>query len=108
MATTKRDYYETLGVPRAATPEEVKKAFRRLAMKYHPDRNKSDDAHERFKSINEAYEGLSAPERRRSPPPSRRSAPTAAAPASSAASSRASSGSSSTSLPATAAAAKGA
>src|SRR3972149_10241026 len=64
MATTKRDYYETLGVPRGATPEEVKKAFRRLAMKYHPDRNKSDDAHDRFKSINEAYEVLSDPERR--------------------------------------------
>ena len=64
MATTKRDYYEVLGVPRNATPEEIKKAFRRLAMKYHPDRNKSDDAHERFKSINEAYEVLSDPERR--------------------------------------------
>src|SRR3972149_7122800 len=64
MATTKRDYYETLGVPRNATPEEVKKAFRRLAMKYHPDRNKSHDAHDRFKAINEAYEVLSDPERR--------------------------------------------
>src|SRR3972149_5778 len=64
MATTKRDYYEARGAPRAATPEEVKKAFRRLAMKSHPDRNKSDDAHERFKSINEAYEVLSDPERR--------------------------------------------
>ncbi len=64
MATTKRDYYQVLGVSRDATPEEVNKAFRRLAMKYHPDRNKSDDAHDRFKAINEAYEVLSDPERR--------------------------------------------
>jgi molecular chaperone DnaJ len=64
MATTKQDYYETLGVPRNATPEEVKKAFRKLAMKYHPDRNKSEDAHDRFKEINEAYEVLADAERR--------------------------------------------
>ncbi len=64
MATTKRDYYEVLGVSRDATPEVVKKAFRRLAMKHHPDRNKSQDASERFKAINEAYEVLSDPERR--------------------------------------------
>lgn len=65
MATTsKRDYYEVLGLSRDATPEEIKKAFRRLAMKYHPDRNKSADAGERFKAINEAYEALSDPERR--------------------------------------------
>ncbi len=64
MATTKRDYYDILGVSRDATPEEVKKAFRKLAMKYHPDRNKSKNAEERFKAINEAYEVLSDPERR--------------------------------------------
>jgi len=64
MATTKQDYYETLGLARNATPEEVKKAFRRLAMKYHPDRNKNDDAAERFKQVNEAYEVLSDSERR--------------------------------------------
>ena len=64
MATTKRDYYETLGISRDATPEEVKKAFRRLAMKYHPDRNKNHDAHEQFKAINAAYEVLSDQERR--------------------------------------------
>jgi molecular chaperone DnaJ len=64
MATTKRDYYDVLGVPRDASPEEVKKAFRKLAMKYHPDRNKGADAHERFKQINEAYEVLSDQERR--------------------------------------------
>jgi molecular chaperone DnaJ len=64
MATTKQDYYEVLGVSRDATPEEIKKAFRKLAMKYHPDRNKNKDAGERFKAINEAYEVLSDPERR--------------------------------------------
>lgn len=64
MATTKRDYYEVLGVPRNATPEEIKKAFRRLAMQYHPDRNREDGAEARFKEINEAYEVLSDAERR--------------------------------------------
>ena len=64
MATTKRDYYETLGIARDATPEEIKKSFRRLAMKYHPDRNKKQDANERFMAINEAYEVLSEPDRR--------------------------------------------
>ena len=59
MATAKRDYYEVLGVPRDATPEHVKKAFRKLAMKYHPDRNSSGDASEQFKAVNEAYEVLS-------------------------------------------------
>ncbi len=64
MATAKRDYYEVLGVPRDATPEHVKKAFRKLAMKYHPDRNNSGDAGEQFKAVNEAYEVLSDQERR--------------------------------------------
>lgn len=64
MATTKQDYYDVLGVPRNASPEEIKKAFRQLAMKYHPDRNKQKDAEARFKAINEAYEVLSDPERR--------------------------------------------
>ena len=64
MATAKRDYYEVLGVPRDATPENVKKAFRKLAMKYHPDRNNSGDASEQFKAVNEAYEVLSDQERR--------------------------------------------
>jgi len=64
MATTKRDYYDVLGVPRNASTEEIKKAFRRLAMQYHLDRNKQAGAEERFKEVNEAYEVLSDPERR--------------------------------------------
>jgi molecular chaperone DnaJ len=64
MATTKRDYYDVLGVPRNASTEEIKKAFRRLAMQYHPDRNNKPGAEQRFKEVNEAYEVLSDPERR--------------------------------------------
>jgi molecular chaperone DnaJ len=64
MATRKADYYEVLGVPRTAAPDEIKRAFRRLAMEYHPDRNPAPGAEERFKEINEAYEVLSDPERR--------------------------------------------
>ncbi|MFO7171707.1 MAG: molecular chaperone DnaJ [Bacillota bacterium] len=62
---SKRDYYEVLGVPRNATDEEIKKAFRALARKYHPDVNKDPDAAERFKEINEAYQVLSNPEKRK-------------------------------------------
>lgn len=61
----KRDYYEILGVPRNATKEEIKNAYRRLALKYHPDRNKSPDAEEKFKEISEAYAVLSDDEKRR-------------------------------------------
>ncbi len=64
VATEKRDYYEVLGVQRNATPEEIKKAYRRLARQYHPDVNKTDDAAERFKEINEAYEVLSDNQKR--------------------------------------------
>ena len=55
----KRDYYEVIGVDRDATDEEIKKAFRKLAFKHHPDHNRGDGAEERFKEINEAYEVLS-------------------------------------------------
>lgn len=64
MATTKRDYYDVLGVSRGASSEEIKKAFRRLAMQYHPDRNKDPGAEQKFKEVSEAYEVLSDPERR--------------------------------------------
>jgi len=57
--TEKRDYYEVLGVQRTDGPEEIKRAFRRLARQYHPDVNKSPDAEATFKEINEAYEVLS-------------------------------------------------
>ena len=55
----KRDYYEILGVSKDATGEEIKRAFRKLAFQYHPDRNREDGAEERFKEVNEAYEVLS-------------------------------------------------
>ena len=61
---SKRDYYEVLGVQRGAGQAEIKRAFRRLAMKYHPDRNRDEGAEERFKEINEAHEVHSDPERR--------------------------------------------
>jgi molecular chaperone DnaJ len=62
--SSKRDYYEVLGVSRGADREEIKKAYRRLARQYHPDVNKSGDAEERFKEINEAYEILSDDQKR--------------------------------------------
>ncbi|MEM4245703.1 MAG: molecular chaperone DnaJ [Candidatus Bathyarchaeia archaeon] len=60
----KRDYYEVLGVSRNATKEEIKNAYRKLALQYHPDRNKSPDAEEKFKEISEAYAVLSDDEKR--------------------------------------------
>jgi molecular chaperone DnaJ len=62
----KHDYYELLGVPRNASGGEIKQAFRRLALQYHPDRNKDPGAEEKFKEINEAYQVLSDPEKRSS------------------------------------------
>ncbi len=61
----KRDYYEVLGVSKGASAQEIKKAYRRMAMKYHPDRNPDDkDADEKFKEASEAYEILSDDQKR--------------------------------------------
>jgi len=64
MVTQKRDYYEVLGVQRSATPEEIKRAYRQAALKYHPDRNKEPGAEDRFKEAAEAYEVLSDADKR--------------------------------------------
>ncbi|MGL4184603.1 MAG: DnaJ domain-containing protein, partial [Thiotrichaceae bacterium] len=62
---SKRDYYEVLGVQKNASEDELKKAFRRLAMKYHPDRNPDDkEAEEKFKEAREAYEVLGDAQKR--------------------------------------------
>jgi molecular chaperone DnaJ len=64
MATGQRDYYEVLGVERSVDANELKKAYRKLAMEFHPDRNPSEDAAEKFKEINRAYEVLSDDQKR--------------------------------------------
>jgi DnaJ-class molecular chaperone len=61
---TKRDYYEILGVSKSASLDEVRKAYRKLALQWHPDRNKAANAHEKFKEINEAYAVLSDPKKK--------------------------------------------
>ena len=61
----KRDYYEVLGVSKSATADEIKKAYRKLAIKYHPDKNPDDkEAEEKFKEAAEAYDVLSNPDKR--------------------------------------------
>ena len=64
MVAEKRDYYEVLNVERGASQDEIKKAFRKLAFQYHPDRNKEPDAEEKFKEFSEAYAILSDPEKK--------------------------------------------
>src|SRR6266404_1035084 len=61
----KRDYYEVLGLQKEVTDEEIKKAYRKLAVKYHPDKNPGDKtAEEKFKELGEAYEVLNDPQKR--------------------------------------------
>ncbi|MYI85231.1 MAG: DnaJ domain-containing protein [Dehalococcoidia bacterium] len=64
MPPAQRDFYEVLGIARNASADDIKRAYRKLAMEYHPDRNSSADAAERFKEINRAYEVLSDGDKR--------------------------------------------
>jgi curved DNA-binding protein len=65
MAVKFRDYYEVLGVSRTATQDEIRRSYRKLARKYHPDVNKAGDAEDKFKELSEAYEVLKDPEKRK-------------------------------------------
>jgi len=60
----KKDYYDILGIDHSATKDDIKKAYRKLALKYHPDKNKEKGAEEKFKEINEAYQVLSDPQKK--------------------------------------------
>ena len=65
MAETKRDFYEVLGLQKGASDADIKKAFRQMAKKYHPDLNPGDkEAEKHFKEVNEAYEVLSDPQKK--------------------------------------------
>eukprot|EP00061_Rhincodon_typus_P012088 g37576.t1 len=59
-----KDYYKILGITKGTAEEDIKKAYRKLALKYHPDKNKSPDAEDKFKEIAEAYDVLSDPKKR--------------------------------------------
>ena len=64
-STSKRDYYEVLGISKNATPDEIKKAYRKQALQYHPDKNRGEAAsEEKFKEVSEAYEILREPDKR--------------------------------------------